>query len=58
MAGRLELEYLAEQVEHGEVDTVVAAFTDMQGRLVGKRVTGRFFLDVGRRTSGTPATTC
>jgi glutamine synthetase len=45
MAGRLELEYLAEQVEHGEVDTVVAAFTDMQGRLVGKRVTGRFFLD-------------
>ena len=45
MAGRLGLEYLAEQVEHGEVDTVVAAFTDMQGRLVGKRVTGRFFLD-------------
>ncbi len=45
MAGRLELEYLAEQVEHGEVDTVVAAFTDMQGRLVGKRVTGRFFLE-------------
>ena len=45
MAGRLELEYLAEQVEHGEVDTVVAAFTDMQGRLVGKRVTGRYFLE-------------
>ena len=45
MAGRLELEYLAEQVEHGEIDTVVAAFTDMQGRLIGKRVTGRFFLE-------------
>ena len=45
MAGRLDLEGLAAQVENGEVDTVVAAFTDMQGRLVGKRVTGRFFLD-------------
>src|SRR6478609_11194257 len=45
MTGKLEFEYLAEQVEHGEVDTVVAAFTDIQGRLVGKRVTGRFFLD-------------
>ena len=32
-------------VSSGEIDTVVACFPDMQGRLVGKRVTGRFFLD-------------
>ena len=30
----------------GEVDTVVIAFTDMQGRLQGKRLHARYFLDV------------
>ena len=45
MPGRLDLEELRELVSAGVIDTVVAAFTDMQGRLVGKRVTGRFFLD-------------
>jgi glutamine synthetase len=29
----------------GEIDTVVLAFTDMQGRLQGKRFAARFFLD-------------
>jgi glutamine synthetase len=29
----------------GDVDTVIVAFTDMQGRLTGKRVSARFFLD-------------
>jgi glutamine synthetase len=43
--GRLTLEALRRQVAAGEVDTVVAAMVDMQGRLVGKRVTGRFFVD-------------
>jgi glutamine synthetase len=33
-------------IESGEVDTVVLAFTDMQGRLQGKRLHGRYFLDV------------
>ncbi len=28
------------------IDTVVLAFTDMQGRLQGKRLHGRYFLDV------------
>ncbi|MBW0019235.1 MAG: glutamine synthetase [Mycobacterium sp.] len=37
-----ELEQL---VGVGEVDTVIVAFTDMQGRLVGKRVDGRLFVD-------------
>jgi glutamine synthetase len=32
-------------VADGEIDTVVVAFPDLQGRLVGKRVTGRFFCD-------------
>lgn len=37
-----ELECL---VAAGDIDTVIVAFTDMQGRLVGKRVAGRFFVD-------------
>jgi glutamine synthetase len=45
MTGRLDLEELTELVSAGEIDTVIAAFPDMQGRLVGKRVTGRFFLE-------------
>jgi len=32
-------------VEAGELDTVVLAFTDMQGRLQGKRFAAPFFLD-------------
>ena len=45
MAGRLELEYLAEQVEHGEIDTVLVAMVDMQGRLIGKRFQAEYFVD-------------
>jgi glutamine synthetase len=36
---------LTDLVERGEIDTVVAAFTDMQGRLMGKRVQADFFLE-------------
>lgn len=32
-------------VKEGAVDTVIAAVCDMQGRLVGKRVTGEFFVE-------------
>jgi glutamine synthetase len=32
-------------VGSGDVDTVIVAFTDMQGRLVGKRVSARHFID-------------
>ena len=45
MSGRLDKAQLEALVASGEIDTVVAAFTDMQGRLIGKRCTGRFFLD-------------
>lgn len=31
--------------DEGEIDTVVMAFTDMQGRLIGKRVAARHFLE-------------
>lgn len=36
---------LESAIRRGEIDTVVMAFPDLQGRLVGKRTTGRFFLD-------------
>ena len=36
---------LEEMVRDGRIDTLVVAFTDMQGRLMGKRVQGQAFLD-------------
>jgi len=36
---------LTAKIKSGEVDTVVVAMTDMQGRLTGKRIHGTFFLD-------------
>jgi len=45
MNGMLDLETLKGLVERGEIDTVVVAMVDMQGRLVGKRVSAPFFLD-------------
>jgi glutamine synthetase len=45
MNGMLTLDELEKLIGTGEIDTVVVAFTDMQGRLIGKRSTGRFFLD-------------
>jgi len=41
----LTLETLPHQIQAGDIDTVVVAFPDLQGRPVGKRVTGAFFLD-------------
>ncbi|MEV6737584.1 glutamine synthetase family protein [Streptomyces sp. NPDC051104] len=41
----LGLEELHTLVAGGEIDTVVLAFPDMQGRLQGKRFAARFFLD-------------
>ncbi|MEO0622691.1 MAG: glutamine synthetase family protein [Pseudomonadota bacterium] len=45
MAGKLDLEALRIAVEVGDIDTVVAALPDMQGRLMGKRFQAEFFLD-------------
>ncbi|MDL2077432.1 glutamine synthetase family protein [Streptomyces sp. GXMU-J15] len=41
----LGVEELRGLVASGEIDTVVLAFPDMQGRLQGKRFAARFFLD-------------
>jgi glutamine synthetase len=41
----LSADELRKLIATGEVDTVVVAFTDMQGRLLGKRLHGEFFVD-------------
>jgi len=43
--GRLTPDELRAQVAAGAIDTVLVTFPDMQGRLVGKRVTGTYFVD-------------
>jgi len=45
MRGMLDLETLRKLVASGEIDTVLVCFPDLQGRLIGKRVTGHFFID-------------
>jgi glutamine synthetase len=41
----LTLDELRADAETGDVETVIVAFTDMQGRLMGKRLDAEFFLD-------------
>jgi glutamine synthetase len=41
----LDLDDLRARVRSGEIDTVLLALTDMQGRLQGKRLTGRHFIE-------------
>src|SRR5215472_2300220 len=43
--GMLSLEQLRAEIGAGTIDTVVLAFTDMQGRLQGKRLSAEYFLD-------------
>ena len=43
--GMLTVEELAGEASAGTIDTVVTAFTDMQGRLMGKRIDVSYFLD-------------
>ena len=43
--GMLDQESLERLIADGAIDTVLVAFPDLQGRLVGKRVTGHFFRD-------------
>ncbi len=45
-ARMLTLDRLKHLITDGEIDTVVMAFTDMQGRLAGKRLHAQYFLDV------------
>ncbi|MBV9107903.1 MAG: glutamine synthetase, partial [Gemmatimonadetes bacterium] len=46
--GRITVDELERAIRSGAVDTVIVAITDMQGRLMGKRVTGSFFLEHAR----------
>ncbi|KQZ88954.1 glutamine synthetase [Phycicoccus sp. Root563] len=50
----LTVDELRQDIASGRIDTVVVAFTDMQGRLQGKRIHGQFFLDsvLGHGTEG------
>jgi glutamine synthetase len=53
-AGMLSLDDLRSEAEDGAIDTVVTAFTDMQGRLFGKRIQVDYFTDevVGHGVEG------
>ncbi len=50
----LTVEDLTDRIESGAIDTVVVAFTDMQGRLQGKRLHGHYFVEevLGHGTEG------
>ncbi|MFK4730138.1 glutamine synthetase family protein [Agromyces mediolanus] len=43
--GHLTLDQLRQAIADDHVDTIIVSFTDMQGRLVGKRVSARLFLE-------------
>ncbi|MGV9800793.1 glutamine synthetase family protein [Mycobacterium sp. NPDC003449] len=43
--GMLALEELRRMVADGDIDTVIVGFCDMQGRLTGKRVSARLFVE-------------
>jgi glutamine synthetase len=43
--GRLTLDQLRESVDRGEIETVVVAFTDHYGRLMGKRYAAEMFVE-------------
>jgi glutamine synthetase len=45
MAGNLSFDELKKAVRSGAIDTVVVAMADMQGRLIGKRFQGEYFID-------------
>src|SRR6266404_9557905 len=41
----MKLATLRSKISRGEIDTIIVAFPDVFGRLVGKRFTGEFFLE-------------
>ncbi len=45
VSGRVAHDELVALIERGEVDTVILAVTDMQGRLQGKRIDAEFFVE-------------
>ena len=45
LKGMLTQEALQAKIHSGEIETILAVFPDLYGRLIGKRITGDFFLD-------------
>jgi glutamine synthetase len=45
MPGRVDRNTLAQLVRSGDIDTILVVFPDGYGRLMGKRVVGRYFVD-------------
>jgi glutamine synthetase len=45
LRGMLSLDDLRKEIQAGTIDTIVTAFTDMQGRLIGKRIQAEYFLE-------------
>lgn len=45
LKGQLDVETLKKKIADGEIETVLTAFPDNYGRLMGKRIAGGFFLD-------------
>jgi glutamine synthetase len=45
VVGHLAFKDLEAMIRAGDIDTVLTAFPDAQGRLMGKRVVGHYFLD-------------
>jgi glutamine synthetase len=45
MAAQLDIKALEGKIHDGDVDTILCVFVDMQGRFMGKRVTGDYFLE-------------
>jgi glutamine synthetase len=43
--GKIDAKTLKKLIEDKQIETVMTAFPDLYGRLVGKRITGHFFLD-------------
>jgi glutamine synthetase len=45
LSANVDVQALEGMIHDGDIDTVVCAFVDLQGRFMGKRVTGHYFLD-------------
>lgn len=45
ISGMLDVETFKAEVANGDIKTVITVFPDMYGRLLGKRITGDYFLN-------------
>jgi len=45
MRGKIDVETLKRMIADEEIETILAVFPDMYGRLVGKRIVARYFVD-------------